>query len=150
MKKLLLTPHAYLCGDDLASGEGVVERILDDDPATTSLVTLNEAALEGVYRGLTRHGRSVPRDFSVVGVAASPWAEQVNPPLTAAEIPAKEMSRVAVDLMMRRLRSPDSPPRHVLLKPLITLRGSTGPCRPVPGSEPESDLPDFPDIDLDF
>ena len=26
MKKLLLTPHAYLCGDDLASGEGVVER----------------------------------------------------------------------------------------------------------------------------
>jgi len=153
MKKLLLTPHAYLCGDDLASGEEVVERILSEDPATTSLVTMNEAALEGVYRGLTRHGRSVPRDFSVVGVAASPWAEQVNPPLTAAEIPAKEMSRVAVDLMMRRLRSPDSPPRHVLLKPLITLRGSTGRCRPVPGSEPENDLPDLPDLpdlDIDF
>ncbi|MFF7640071.1 substrate-binding domain-containing protein [Streptomyces canus] len=150
MKKLLLTPHAYLCGDDLASGEEVVERILSEDPATTSLVTMNEAALEGVYRGLTRNGRTVPRDFSVVGVAASPWAEQVNPPLTAADIPAKEMSRVAVDLMMRRLRSPDSPPRHVLLKPLITLRASTGRCRPVPGSEPESDLPDFPDIDLDF
>lgn len=147
MKKLLLTPHAYLCGDDLASGEEAVERILDDDPATTSLVTQNEAALEGVYRGLTRHGRSVPRDFSVVGVAAGPWAEQVNPPLTAAEIPAKEMSRVAVELMVRRLRSPDAPPRHVLLKPLITLRASTGRCRPVPGSEPE---PEFPDFDLDF
>ncbi|KUM87364.1 MULTISPECIES: LacI family DNA-binding transcriptional regulator [Streptomyces] len=150
MKKLLLTPHAYLCGDDLASGEAVVERILSEDPDTTSLVTMNEAALEGVYRGLTRNGRTVPRDFSVVGVAASPWAEQVNPPLTAAEIPAKEMSRVAVDLMMRRLRAPDSPPRHVLLKPLITLRGSTGRCRQAPGSEPESELPDFPDIDLDF
>lgn len=150
MKKLLLTPHTYLCGDDLASGEEAVEKILGEDPATTSLVTMNEAALEGVYRGLTRHGRVVPRDFSVVGVAAGPWAEQVNPPLTAAEIPAKEMSRVAVDLMMRRLRSPDSPPRHVLLKPLITLRGSTGRCRPVPGSEPENDLPDFPGLDLDF
>lgn len=147
MKKLLLTPHAYLCGDDLASGEEAVERILRDDPATTSLVTQNEAALEGVYRGLTRHGRSVPRDFSVVGVSAGPWAEQVNPPLTAAEIPAKEMSRVAVELMMQRLRSTDAPPRHVLLKPLITLRGSTGRCRPVPGSEPE---PEFPDFDLDF
>ncbi|WP_327312842.1 LacI family DNA-binding transcriptional regulator [Streptomyces sp. NBC_01235] len=147
MKKLLLTPHAYLCGDDLASGEDVVERILRDDPATTSLVTQNEAALEGVYRGLTRNGRSVPRDFSVVGVAASPWAEQVTPPLTAAEIPAKEMSRIAVELMMQRLRSPDSPPRHVLLKPLITLRASTGRCRPVPGSEPE---PEFPDFGLDF
>ncbi|KUN95457.1 LacI family DNA-binding transcriptional regulator [Streptomyces caeruleatus] len=140
-------PRAYLCGDDLASGEEVVTRILADDPATTSLVTMNEAALEGVYRGLTRHGRSVPRDFSVVGVAASPWAEQVSPPLTAAEIPAKEMSRVAVELMVERLRSPGSTPRHVLLKPLITLRGSTGRCHPVPGSEPE---PEFPDFDLDF
>jgi len=36
MKRLLLTPRAYLCGDDLASGEEVVERILRDDPATTS------------------------------------------------------------------------------------------------------------------
>ncbi|MFE6620401.1 LacI family DNA-binding transcriptional regulator [Streptomyces sp. NPDC057740] len=140
-------PRAYLCGDDLASGEEVVARILADDPATTSLVTMNEAALEGVYRGLTRHGRSVPRDFSVVGVAASPWAEQVSPQLTAAEIPAKEMSRVAVELMVERLRSPDSTPRHVLLKPLITLRASTGRCLPVPGSEPE---PEFPDFDLDF
>ncbi|MET9908671.1 substrate-binding domain-containing protein [Streptomyces sp. NPDC006476] len=147
MKRLLLTPRAYLCGDDLASGEAVVERILRDDPATTSLVTQNEAALEGIYRGLTRHGRSVPRDFSVVGVAASPWAEQVTPPLTAAEIPAKEMSRVAVELMVRRLTTPEARPRHVLLKPLITLRASTGRCRPVPGSEPE---PEFPDFDLDF
>jgi DNA-binding LacI/PurR family transcriptional regulator len=147
MTELGFQPRTYLCGDDLASGQAVVERILEDDPATTSLVTMNEAALEGVYRGLTRHGRAVPRDFSVVGVAASPWAEQVTPPLTAADIPAKEMSRVAVDLMMRRLRSPDAPPRHVLLKPLITLRASTGRCRPVPGSEPE---PEFPDFDLNF
>ncbi|MFI1702606.1 substrate-binding domain-containing protein [Streptomyces bobili] len=147
MKRLLLTPRAYLCGDDLASGEEVVERILRDDPATTSLVTQNEAALEGIYRGLTRNGRSVPRDFSVVGVSAGPWAEQVNPPLTAAEIPAKEMSRAAVDLMMKRLRKPASPPRHVLLKPLITLRASTGRCQSVAGSEPELEFPDF---DLDF
>lgn len=148
MTELGLAPHSYLCGDDLASGEAVVERILRDDPATTSLVTMNEASLEGVYRGLTRHGRSVPRDFSVVGVAASPWAEQVSPQLTAAEIPAREMSRLAVDLMVKRLASPDSAPRHVLLKPLITLRASTGPCRPVPGSEPESEFPDLDDFDF--
>ncbi|KUO17289.1 LacI family DNA-binding transcriptional regulator [Streptomyces dysideae] len=147
MTELGFEPHAYLCGDDLTSGEQVVERMLFEDPAITSLATMNEAALEGVYRALTRHGRSVPRDFSVVGVAASPWAEQVNPPLSAAEIPAKEMSQVAVDLMVERLRAPGSPPRHVLLKPLITLRASTDRCRPVPGSEPE---PDFPDFDLDF
>ncbi|NGO13012.1 LacI family transcriptional regulator [Streptomyces sp. HC44] len=146
MTQLGLTPHAYLCDDDTASGEAVMERILRDEPATTSVVTMNEAALTGLYRGLTRHGRAVPRDFSVVGVAAGRWAERVTPQLTAAEIPAEEMSRVAVELILERLASPGSPPRHVLLKPLISLRASTGPCRPVPGSEPEPDFPDFPDI----
>ncbi len=149
MAEQVLTPHAYLCDDEVTAGEAVLERILLDDPATTSLVTMNEAALEGLYRGLTRHGRRVPRDFSVVGVAAGRWAEQVDPQLTAAEIPAKEMSRVAVELMMRRLDEPEAPPRHVLLKPLISLRESTGPCRPVPGSEPEQEFPDldqFPDL----
>ncbi|MER5178944.1 substrate-binding domain-containing protein [Streptomyces sp. NPDC002896] len=140
MAKLGITARAYLCGDDVASGEAVLERILQDDPETTSLVTMNEAALVGVYRGLTRHGRAVPRDFSVVGVAASPWAEQVTPQLTAAEIPAGEMSRTGVDLMIERLRSPGSRPRHVLLKPLISLRASTGPCSTATGG----------DLDLDF
>ncbi|MER5223148.1 LacI family DNA-binding transcriptional regulator [Streptomyces flaveus] len=146
MMRLGLTSHAYLCDDDIAGGEAVLERILRDDPATTSLVTMNEAALAGLYRGLTRHGRAVPRDFSVVGVAAGRWAEQVTPQLTAAEIPAEEMSRVGVELMVERLASPGAPPRHVLLKPLISLRASTGRCRAVPGSEPKQDFPEFPDI----
>lgn len=143
MTELGLDPRSYFCGDDLASGEAVLERIFQDDPATTSLVTLNEPSLEGVYRGLTRHGRSVPRDFSVVGVAASRWAELVTPQLTAAGIPAGEMGRIAVDLMMERLTSPSSPPRHVLLEPLIFLRASTGLRRPAPGTEPEMEFPEF-------
>ncbi|WP_420878316.1 LacI family DNA-binding transcriptional regulator [Streptomyces sporangiiformans] len=146
MAELGLTTHAYLCDDAVVAGEKVLERILRDDPATTSLVTMNEAALEGLYRGLTRHGRAVPRDFSIVGVAAGHWAEQVTPQLTAAEIPAKEMSRIGVELIVERLTAPASPPRHVLLKPLISLRASTGPCRPVPGSEPEPEVSEFPDI----
>ncbi|MER5974417.1 substrate-binding domain-containing protein [Streptomyces sp. NPDC002055] len=147
MAEMELTPRAYFSGDDIAAGEDVVQRILHDDPATTSLVVMNEAALEGIYRGLTRHGRSVPRDFSVVGMGASRWAEQVSPPLTAAEIPAKEMSRIGVELMVERLTAPDAPPRHVLMKPLITLRASTGPCRPVSDEETEPEL-DFPDFDF--
>jgi hypothetical protein len=70
----------------------------------------------------------------------------VTPQLTAAEIPAKEMSRIGVELIVERLTAPASPPRHVLLKPLISLRASTGPCRPVPGSEPEPEVAEFPDI----
>jgi DNA-binding LacI/PurR family transcriptional regulator len=133
--ELELTGRAYFCGDDDAAGEACLERVLREDPGTTGVVTINEAALGGMYRALTRAGRVVPRDFSVVHLAAGPWAETVTPPLTGGDEPVGEICRTAVELMMERLDSPEASPRHVLLKTLITLRSSTGPCRPVPGVE---------------
>ncbi|MET8977030.1 LacI family DNA-binding transcriptional regulator [Streptomyces sp. NPDC004539] len=125
-----LTVRAYPCGDDAPSGQACVERMLHDDPGTSALVTLNEASLGGVYRGLAHAGRHVPRDFSVTGVVAARWAETVTPRLTAADVPAEEMGRRAVDLLVERLDQPDAPPRHHLLTPPISLRASTGPATP--------------------
>ncbi|MEU1476994.1 LacI family DNA-binding transcriptional regulator [Streptomyces sp. NPDC001668] len=123
-----LTVRTYCCGDDAASGLACLERILHDDPATTALVTLNEAALGGLYRGLAQAGRHVPRDFSVTGVVAGRWAETVTPQLTAADVPAEQMGRLAVDLLVKRLDDPDAPARHHLLAPPISLRASTAPA----------------------
>ena len=123
-----LTGAAYLCGDDAPSGEDVIDRILAADPATTALVTVNEAALGGLYRGLAGHGRKIPLDFSVTGIAASRWAAAVTPQLTAADVPAADMGRVAVELLLELVRTPDAPPRHVLLAPPVSLRASAGPA----------------------
>jgi DNA-binding LacI/PurR family transcriptional regulator len=122
-----LTVRTYCCGDDPSAGQACMARILRDDPATTALVTLNEAALGGLYRGLAEAGRHVPRDFSVTGVAAARWAETVTPQLTAADVPAEQLGRLAVDLLVERLDAPTTAPRHVLLTPPISLRASTGP-----------------------
>ncbi|WP_086810334.1 LacI family DNA-binding transcriptional regulator, partial [Streptomyces reticuliscabiei] len=46
-----LIVRTYCCGDDAASGLTCLEQILHDEPGTTALVTLNEAALGGLYRG---------------------------------------------------------------------------------------------------
>jgi DNA-binding LacI/PurR family transcriptional regulator len=122
-----LTAQAYCCGDDAPSGQACVERILRDNPATTALVTLNEAALGGLYRGLAEAGRHVPRDFSVTGIAADRWAETVTPRLTAADVPADRLGGLAVDLLVERLDNPGAAQRHHLLTPPISLRASTGP-----------------------
>ena len=122
-------------GTTPSSGQACLERILHDDPATTALVTLNEAALGGLYRGLAKAGRHVPRDFSVTGVVASRWAETVTPQLTAADVPAEQMGRLAVDLLVERLDHPDAPARHHLLAPpdlaarQHRARQATGPHR---------------------
>lgn len=114
-----------LCGDDARSGHECMQQLLRTHPDITAVTTINEAALPGVQRALEEAGLQVPRDFSITGVAARPWAEEFRPPLTAADVPAQEMGTRAVSLLVERIAAPATPPRHILLVPPISLRSST-------------------------
>jgi DNA-binding LacI/PurR family transcriptional regulator len=116
------------CADDPAGGEACIGEILASHPRATGAVVINEAALPGIQRGLADAGLAVPRDFSVVGVAAQRWAEDFRPALTAADVPADGMGTHAVELLLERIALPQAPPRHLLLAPPISLRDSTGPA----------------------
>jgi DNA-binding LacI/PurR family transcriptional regulator len=116
------------CADDAPAGEACFERLRADHPEVTGIVTINEAALPGVQRAVERASLSVPRDLSIAGVAAQHWAEDFRPPLTAADVPTLEMGAHAVSLLLERIAAPETPPRHLLLTPPISLRASTGPA----------------------
>ncbi|GAA1154266.1 DNA-binding LacI/PurR family transcriptional regulator [Kitasatospora gansuensis] len=118
------------CADDAGAGQATVERLLAEHPEVTAIATLNEAALPGIQHALVEAGRSVPADFSVAGVAARRWAEEFRPALTSADVPAAEMATRAVELLIERIAAPQSPPRHLLLAPPISLRSSTAPAPP--------------------
>lgn len=115
------------CGDDAASGEACLRQLLETQPEVTAVATINEAALPGIQHALELAGLAVPRDFSVTGVAARHWAENFRPPLTAADVLATDMGASAVELLIEKIAHPDTPPRHLLLNPAISLRHSTGP-----------------------
>ena len=116
----------YPCGDDAPAGDACMERILREHPEVSAAVTVNEAALTGFGRALLRAGLSVPRDFSLIGVAAQHWAEEFHPPLTSADVPAAEMGAEAVRLLSEHIADPDAAPRHLLFSPPISLRESVG------------------------
>lgn len=118
--------HTVCCADDPAAGLECFERIRARWPEVTAAVTINEAALPGVQRALDRAGLDVPRDFSLTGVIADRLAEDFHPPLTAADVPAGELARLAVNLLLEQIGDPAAEPRHVLLEPAVSLRSSTG------------------------
>ncbi|MEV0151333.1 MULTISPECIES: LacI family DNA-binding transcriptional regulator [unclassified Nonomuraea] len=116
-------------GDDAQAGQACVERLLAEHPELTAIATINEAAVAGMYRALAAAGLAVPAHFSVAGVAARHWAENLHPPLTAADVPADDMGAHAVELLLQRIADPLAPHRRLLLTPPISLRGTTGPAR---------------------
>jgi DNA-binding LacI/PurR family transcriptional regulator len=121
-----VTAHTVCCADDPAAGLACFEQIRTRLPEVTAAVTINEAALPGVQRALHRAGLDVPGDFSLTGVIADRLAEDFHPPLTAADVPAGQMARLAVELLLGQIDDAGAVPRHALLAPPITLRSSTG------------------------
>jgi DNA-binding LacI/PurR family transcriptional regulator len=116
------------CADDAPAGEACVEYLREHHPRVTALVTVNEAALPGIQRGLERAGLRVPRDFSVAGVAARHWAEDFRPPMTAVDIPTENIGAQAVELLLERLAAVQVHPRQILHAPPVSLRATTGPA----------------------
>lgn len=112
------------CEEAAATVRRDLAALLEQHPDLTALVVQNESAVGPVLATLTGLGRRVPGDVSVVAICPDQFAEQAAPPLTSVPVPAEEVGRQAVSLLMRRLR--DEPvPEVTLLEPRLTVRDST-------------------------
>ncbi|MFI2641988.1 LacI family DNA-binding transcriptional regulator [Streptomyces sp. NPDC018610] len=100
-------------------------RIFDERPGTTGFVVQNESAVEPLLALLRQRGRAVPEDVSVVAVCPEQVAVQASVRLTSVAVPAQEMGRRAVELLVGKLdgRGADD---VVLIAPELTVRASSG------------------------
>lgn len=120
---------ASCCDHDVTAGERWATETLADHPGVTAVVTVNEAALPGLYRGLSGAGRSVPADVSLAGVASSRWATAFTPELTGTDLPVRQQATEVVRMLADRISDPASPVSQLVLQPGFTLRRSTSPPR---------------------
>jgi LacI family transcriptional regulator len=114
------------CGESPAEARAAVEQLFRDDPEVTGLVVHNEAAIGHVLAALKVQvpGRRVPDEISVVAICPDQMAEAASPPLTSVQIPAAEVGRQAVTLLMRKLDG-GGVPESTLLSPVLTVRRSS-------------------------
>ncbi|MEE1931099.1 LacI family DNA-binding transcriptional regulator [Streptomyces sp. TRM 70351] len=128
------------CEGGYASLTATLDRIQDERPRTTAFIVQNESAVDPLLSLLRRQGRAVPEDVSVVAVCPEQVAVQAAVPLTSVAIPALEMGRRAVELVMAKARPGGADglaaaaPQVDLLAPTLTVRASSGPApAPSPG-----------------
>jgi DNA-binding LacI/PurR family transcriptional regulator len=101
-----------------------LEDLLREQPGLTGVVVHNEAVVQSLLDALAALGRRVPEDVSVVAICPDDLAERSTPPVTSVAIPAEEVGRRAVDLLMARLADGEVPDA-TLLAPRLTPRAST-------------------------
>lgn len=99
--------------------------LLRDHPDLTGIAVHNEAAAEPLLTAFRAAGRRIPEDLSVIAIAPDDLAERLD--LTSISLPAEDLGRQAVTLLMQKLDGLDAP-AATLLPPRLTLRSST----PVP------------------
>jgi DNA-binding LacI/PurR family transcriptional regulator len=112
------------CESSFTSVAGTLARILDERPTTTGFVVQNEAAVPALLTLLRQQGRIVPDTASVIAICPDQLAIQSSPRLTSVSIPAQEMGRGAVDLVMAQLHGQVTAGEY-LLAPSLTVREST-------------------------
>jgi DNA-binding LacI/PurR family transcriptional regulator len=97
--------------------------------AATAAVAYNDEVAVGVINRLSDRGVRVPADFSVVGYDDTSLAEMVTPRLTTVRLPAADVGRVAVRMLLDGLRGRSEHDVRALPAELI-VRASTGPVPP--------------------
>ncbi len=110
--------------DDYESVLASLRTLLRTQPAMTALVVHNEGVLGWVTAGLRALGRRVPDDVAVVAICPDELAETLQ--LTSVQLPAEELGRQAMELLVARLNGHPTAPL-TLLPPKLSGRASTAP-----------------------
>ena len=119
-----VTATTHSCEPAPEAALATVEELLREQADLTGIVVHNEPALQPVLDALRTLGRRVPEDVSVVAVCPDELAEHALPPVSSVTIPAEEVGRQAVDLLMAKLDERHAP-EATLLAPRLTRRVST-------------------------
>lgn len=103
---------------------------LSRTPRPTAIIYSNDEMAFVGMRAIHEMGLEVPRDISVVGVDDIPLAAFGSPPLTTIRQPIGEVGRCALELLMKQINGfTITESSHVVLKPELVIRQSTGPAR---------------------
>lgn len=116
------------CEPTAAALAQALQELLTGPAAATGLVVHNEFLLPMLRDTLTEMGLNVPADISVVAIAPTDVAMASTAPWTAVSIPAHDIGRTAVEMVMERMHT-EKPAEVRLIVPSLVQRVTTAPAQ---------------------
>lgn len=121
-----LEPVVVDAGFTEADGIAAANRVLRLSPRPTAVFAANDMAAIGMLRAVGEADLRVPEDISLVGYDNVRAAGLRHVDLTTVDQPRQGMGRMAVELIVDRIRTPREA-RHVRIAPHLIVRSSSGP-----------------------
>jgi len=106
---------------------GAIKELLNLDFSSTALFSCNNLITLGIYIGLKKHGKKIPKDIAVVGFDDLDWAEALYPPPTVVSQPTYAIGATAAQILIQRtLKEGPKNRQNIVLKTELIVRESCG------------------------
>src|SRR6476469_2834515 len=126
---LSIDPRLEVSGlrSEEAASQAVSALLALAEPPTALFAARNSLAV-GAVKALRAHGRT--REIALVGFDDFPLADVLDPGLTVMRQNVRQIGAEVARLLFARIDGDERPPAHLVLEPLLVVRGS-GEIRPV-------------------
>lgn len=113
-------------GMTFADGAAAVDSLVRQGVAFDAVYAFTDTLAIGAMNRLREIGRRIPEDVAVAGFSGTELSTIVFPQLTTVEPPLAEMGQRAAELVLEKVRNPESANRKVVLRTEMKCRASTG------------------------
>ena len=113
------------CPVSREGGYKAMLELLDLENPPTAALCYNDVIAFGAIHGLQSKGIQPGSDFGLIGFDDVEDAALIRPALTTISIKAKDIGRKAVQLLLRRVESPNALKEHRILPPSLAIRDTT-------------------------
>ena len=104
-------------------------KLLDSASPPTAIAASNDLTAFGAMSAALERGMVVGKDISVTGFDDIPMAEYSHPSLTTLHQPLYQIGGMVCEMLIQLIRGEALDDRHVLLKPELIARQSSGPAQ---------------------
>ncbi len=120
---------ARSCDSTMQSGYYQTRDLLQVAENITAIFAYNDLVALGAYKAIKEAGLQIPADVSLIGYDDIEFIEFLEIPLTTVHQPIEEIGRKATELLFDKIRTGGQyVPQQIVLKPHLTIRGTTSIC----------------------
>lgn len=113
-------------GMTFADGAAAVDQLVHTGVEFDAIYAFTDTLAIGAINRLREIGKTIPDDVVVAGFSGTELSTIVFPQLTTVEPPLEEMGRCAAEMVLEKVRNPETENRKVVMRTEMKLRASTG------------------------